>query len=53
MAKTLTITVEDSENSENNQELTIVYDGETPTPAQWVEILQFEDDHVGGRPKDR
>jgi hypothetical protein len=53
MAKTLTITVEDSENSENNAVYELVYDADTPDEGEWNDILKFEDDHVGGRPKDR
>lgn len=51
MAKTITITVTDTESTEVEQ-IQLTYDGE-PTEEQWDEILRFEDDHVGGRPKDR
>lgn len=53
MAKTLTITVTDSENPESPEVFELEYTTEVPTDAEWTDILKFEDDHVGGRPNDR
>lgn len=53
MSKTINITVTDSENPENPQVFNLEYDGDVPTLEEWEVILEFEDEHVGGRPKDR
>lgn len=53
MSKTINITVTDSEDPENPAEYELEYTTDVPTLSQWEEILAFEDEHVGGRPKDR
>lgn len=53
MSKTINITVTDSEHPDDPKEFNLEYDEETPTLEEWEVILEFEDEHVGGRPKDR
>lgn len=51
MAKTIKIKVE--ETGKPAVQLEIIVTGNEPTDQQWEEILEFEDKHIGGRPKDR
>lgn len=51
MAKTIKITVE--ETGKPPVKLEIVSTTSVPTDQEWTAILEFEDKHIGGRPKDR